>query len=386
MRFVGRNDAFLLGGLAVALFVVFARPIGQALSFAQELDERQGLSLLPAFVILVGVLIVHLVRRRVQLRSEARAAIARADELQQLVAFGHALARSLEVGAIRGAAAEHLPGLAAGRDVWVMIRRAHQWEPMLGSAESGDARARAASRALGEIGASADTTAEDRCFPMIVAGVPVGVLGVSSHPPLVEHERSGLVAAAALLAVSIKNAELFAEVRDSSARDPLTTCFTRKHALDLIAGELRRARRSHHPVALVMFDLDEFKKINDRFGHLGGDAVLASVGQRMSAVLRGSDVKCRYGGDEFLVLLPDTPLTGAQRVADTLRHELRDRPVRWNNEEIQMSASFGIADMREDDMEIEGLVARADAALYRAKQAGRNRVEVADPLAIAITP
>ena len=182
------------------------------------------------------------------------------------------------------------------------------------------------------------------------------MLGVSPLPPLTEHEKGGLVAAAALLGVSIKNAELFAEVREASARDPLTTCFTRKHALDVIDGELRRARRSHHPVTLVMFDLDEFKKINDRFGHLGGDAVLASVGQRMSAVLRGSDVKCRYGGDEFLVLLPDTPMAGAHRVAETLRHELEDRPVRWHDEAIIVTASFGVAEMRDDEIEVEGLV------------------------------
>ncbi len=378
MRLVGRNDAILLGGLAVALFVVFARPLGQALTFAQEVDQRGGLQLLPALVILAAALMVHLVRRRGQLRSEARAATARADELEQLVAFGQDLARSLEVGAIRSAAVEHLPRLAPSRGVWVMIRRAHQWEPMLGPSEGLDARERAASRALGELQAAADQTTEDVCFPIIVAGVPLGVLGVSPAPPLTEQEKSGLVAAAALLGVSIKNAELFAEVRDASARDPLTTCFTRKHALDMVGGELRRARRARHAVTLVMFDLDQFKKINDRYGHLGGDAVLASVGQRMSAVLRGSDIKCRYGGDEFLVLLPDTPMAGAHRVAETLRHELEDRPVRWHEEAIVVTASFGIAEMREDDVEVEGLVARADAALYRAKQGGRNRIEVAD--------
>jgi|CXWL01.1.fsa_nt_gi diguanylate cyclase (GGDEF)-like protein len=379
MRLVGRNDAFLLGGLAVALFVVFARPLGQALTIAQDIDQRRGLRLLPALVILAGVLIVHLARRRRQMRLEARAATARADELEQLVAFGQALARSLEVGAIRSAAVETLPRLAPGRVVWVMIRRAHQWVPMLGPGEGLAARERAASRALGELQVDLDEHPGDVCFPMIVAGVPLGVLGVSPTPPLTAQEKSGLVGAAALLGVSIKNAELFAEVQEASARDPLTTCFTRKHALDVIDGELRRARRTNDAVTLVMFDIDQFKKINDRFGHLGGDAVLASVGQRMSAVLRASDVKCRYGGDEFLVLLPDTPMSGARRVAETLRHELEGRPVRWHESAIVVTASFGVAEMRADDVEVEGLVGRADAALYRAKQGGRNRIEIADP-------
>jgi diguanylate cyclase (GGDEF)-like protein len=378
MRLVGRNDAFLLGGLAVALFVLFARPLGQALSLAQAADQRRGLQLLPALVILTAVLIVHLVRRRRQMRSEARAAHARADELAQLVAFGQALARSLELGAIRVAAEEYLPRLAPGRTVWVMIRGPHHWEPLIGPRDGLDLREQAAARALGETAAPTDGRAEDVCLPMIVAGTPVGVLGVSPDPPLDEERRSGLTAAAALLGVSVKNAELFAEAREASARDPLTTCFTRKHALDMMAGELRRAKRSSHRLTLVMLDLDDFKAINDRFGHLCGDSVLASVGQRMSAVLRGSDIKCRYGGDEFLVLLPDTPAAGAHRVAETLRRELEERPVRWQDQSIVVTASFGIAELREDDVEIEGLVARADAALYRAKQGGRNRVEAAD--------
>jgi diguanylate cyclase (GGDEF)-like protein len=378
MRLVGRNDSFLLGGLAVALFVVFARPLGQALTFAQGVDQRSGLQLLPALVILTGVFIVHLARRRGQMRVEARAATARANELEHLVGFSQALASSLEFGAIRNAAVEHLPRLAPGRVVWVMIRKAHQWEPMIGPAEGIAVRERLSARALGELHASDDAAGADVCFPMIVAGVPVGVLGVSGLPALRHDEKGRLVAAAALLAVSIKNAELFAEVRDASARDPLTTCFTKKHALDMADGELRRARRSGHSVTLIMFDLDQFKRINDRYGHQCGDAVLASVGQRMSAVLRGSDIKCRYGGDEFLVLLPETPMSGAYRVAETLRHELEDRPVRWNDESVVVTASFGIAEMRPDDGGVEGLIARADAALYRAKQGGRNRLELAD--------
>jgi diguanylate cyclase (GGDEF)-like protein len=382
MRLVGRNDAFLLAGLAVALFVVFARPLGQLLTFAQDVDQRSGLQLLPALIILTAVFIVHLARRRRQMRSQAQAATARANELEHLVAFSQTLAASLELGAIRNAAVEHLPRLARGRTVWVMLRKAHQWEPMLG-ADHVEERQRLASRALGELHAGEESSVRDVCFPMIVAGHPVGVVGVSAVPPLDDHERGGLVAAAALLAVSIKNAELFAEVRDASARDPLTTCFTRKHALDMADGELRRARRSSHAVTLIMFDLDQFKRINDRFGHLCGDAVLASVGQRMSAVLRGSDIKCRYGGDEFLVLLPETPMNGAYRVAETLRHELEERPVRWQEESVTVTASFGIAEMRADEPEVEGLVARADAALYRAKQAGRNRIEIADPPPIA---
>jgi diguanylate cyclase (GGDEF)-like protein len=126
-----------------------------------------------------------------------------------------------------------------------------------------------------------------------------------------------------------------------------------------------------------MLDLDHFKKINDRFGHLCGDAVLAHVGQRMKAVLRGSDTKCRYGGEEFLVVLPDTPLAGARRVAELLRNDLEQHPVRWNEQTVIVTASFGIAEMTAADDTTNVLIGRADAALYRAKQDGRNCVRTA---------
>ena len=177
----------------------------------------------------------------------------------------------------------------------------------------------------------------------------------------------------ALLRPAAKNAELYSEVHENSVRDALTGCFNRRHVLQVLDSELRRARRSHGAFALVMLDLDHFKTINDRFGHLGGDAVLAHVGQRMKAVLRGSDTKCRYGGEEFLVLLPDTPLAGARRVAEMLRKDLEQHPVRWNDQMLVVTASFGIADIAGEDT-ANTIMARADAALYRAKQSGRNCV------------
>jgi diguanylate cyclase (GGDEF)-like protein len=143
-------------------------------------------------------------------------------------------------------------------------------------------------------------------------------------------------------------------------------------------GELRRSRRSQMPVSLVMFDLDYFKEVNDKYGHLCGDAVLATVGQRMNAVLRGSDLKCRYGGEEFLILLPDTPLGGAHRVAETLRKEIGDHPVRWNEEEITVTASFGITAITPGEVEPTAIISRADAALYRAKESGRNCVRASE--------
>jgi diguanylate cyclase (GGDEF)-like protein len=239
-------------------------------------------------------------------------------------------------------------------------------------------REQVARRVLDDSTPPAGPGAGDIGFPMVVAGEPIGVLGVASEPSLTEHQRSVLAAAAALLAVSLKNAELFREVRESSVRDVLTGCVNRRHAMEVMDAELRRARRSRLPISLVMFDLDHFKAINDSAGHLGGDAVLASIGQRMHAVLRGSDLKCRYGGEEFLILLPDTPLAGAQRVAETLRKDFEANPVRWNGVPLRVTASFGLAAVLPGEIDPLAVIARADAALYSAKQAGRNCVRIAE--------
>ena len=128
------------------------------------------------------------------------------------------------------------------------------------------------------------------CMAMTAGGRTLGVLGVpESAGPFNEGRRRVLAAAATLLAITLRNAQLFREVRENSLRDGLTGCFNRTHALEVIDTELRRARRSQAPVSLIMFDIDHFKDVNDRYGHLCGDAVLAAVGSKMRDVLRGSD-------------------------------------------------------------------------------------------------
>jgi diguanylate cyclase (GGDEF)-like protein len=177
---------------------------------------------------------------------------------------------------------------------------------------------------------------------------------------------------------------LFREVRDNSVRDALTGCFNRAHALEVLDAEIRRARRSKLPLSLIMFDLDNFKQINDRHGHLAGDAVLAAIGNKMKSELRGSDLKCRYGGDEFMVILPDTPLAGARQVSENLRVALESHLIVWNSEQIKMTASFGVGVVNPTDQDPLAAIARADAALYRAKERGRNDVQVEEqPTAVA---
>jgi diguanylate cyclase (GGDEF)-like protein len=370
MRLVGRHDLLLLGGLGFALAVAFLRPISPFLDYVRSVERGIGLQLVPALLILAGVFIYHQLRKRVEARAqaaaaatEAQAANARANEMERLVAFGHALAEALDADAIRAAVMDHLPAIAPSRASWIMIRDGDDWQTF---AEVGD---------VPPIEARAASSAGVHTFSMSAGRTFLGVLGVGAIPVLGADERRTLEAAAALLAVSIKNAELFRVIRENSVRDSLTGCFNRAHTLEVLDAELRRARRSRLAFALIIFDIDHFKQVNDRYGHLGGDAVLRTVGRRMHEVLRGSDVKCRYGGEEFLILLPDTPLAGAVRVADTLRRELEAQTVPWNGATVSFTASFGVTSAAPGEIDAEAVIGRADAALYRAKEAGRNRVE-----------
>ena len=381
MRIFGRHDAFLVGGLAVTLWAVSSRQLGTLLDYGRDIDNSRGLQLVPGLFILAVVFVVHLVRKREDMRLEAAQATSRAAEMERLVAFGQSLARALDGDSIRAATSEHLPALASGRDVWAMVRTGGGWIPLTAIPEqSRTAFQRMAARALADPGASTTGHGDGAYWlPMIVGGTAIGVIGIAPEPPLTEAQRSVLTAAAALLAACVKNAELFNEVHENSVRDALTGCFNRRHSMDVLDAELRRARRSRSTFSLVMFDLDRFKEINDEHGHLCGDAVLAQVAHRMKAVLRGSDLKCRWGGEEFLVLLPDTPLEpGARHVAEMLRRDLEEHPIHWNDHTVVITASFGITEVLPGEDDANDMIGRADYALYQAKQLGRNRVMAAE--------
>jgi diguanylate cyclase (GGDEF)-like protein len=384
---MGRNDTVLMLGLTVALLVIFSGSVSRLLDYVRAIEAERDVHLLPALFILATTFSIHQLRKRHEMRDEAdsvaraaKEATERAAEMSRLVAFGHALARSMDsesTESIRDVAAAQIPLLAPGRGAWVMTRtHSGHWDSLMAVGESSPScREHAARRALGEGEPLLGTEPDEICFPMIVAGAPEGVLGVAAEPPLTDHQRSILSAAAALLAVSLKNSQLLREVRENSVRDALTGCFNRAHALEVLDSEIRRARRTKLPLSLIMFDLDNFKQINDRHGHLAGDAVLAAIGGKMKAELRGSDLKCRYGGDEFMVILPDTPLAGAKQVSENLRVAVESHVIPWNAEQIRITASFGVGVVRPTEDPLAA-IARADAALYAAKERGRNDVQV----------
>jgi diguanylate cyclase (GGDEF)-like protein len=387
LRLISRNDLFLLLGLTVALFAISSRPLARLLDYAREIEQSWGLQLLPGLVILAVVLMFHQVRKRHQMRVQALASEATAklatERVERLVMFGQALGESLDHRAIGKAVADHLPNLAEGLGVWAMALSDGAWRPLAVVADRSLTECELAARqALGENVSGEEDVPSDVCFPMIVGKQPVGVLGVAGDT-VTDHQRTVLAAAAALMGSALKNAELFEVVHENAVRDSLTGCFNRQHAMEIMDVELRRSRRTNLPLSIMLLDLDHFKRINDQFGHLAGDAALSTVGLRMQAVLRTSDVKCRFGGEEFLILLPETTLGGAEHVAEVLRRDLERHPVIWHKDghstaDLHITASIGLTAVVPGELDATAVIARADTALYRAKETGRNRVCIAD--------
>jgi diguanylate cyclase (GGDEF)-like protein len=163
-----------------------------------------------------------------------------------------------------------------------------------------------------------------------------------------------------------------------AAQDGLTGLWNRGAILEILGKELARARRTGGSVGIIMADLDHFKRVNDTYGHLAGDAVLREAAQRMRSSTRSYDAIGRYGGEEFLVVVPDSDLPSAVAQAERLRCSVGGTPVPSSEGSIEITISLGVAAGRGDDPRAaESLVRSADAALYQAKKLGRNRVEAA---------
>lgn len=167
------------------------------------------------------------------------------------------------------------------------------------------------------------------------------------------------------------------ELKDQSMHDALTGLYNRRFLDDYLQDKLSVAEKSGQRISVIMGDLDHFKAINDCLGHLAGDEVLRVLGQRMRDQARSGDVYCRYGGEEFLLVLPDISEERAVERAEQLRVAISATPIVYNDRPIETTASFGVASFPRDARSADELIAAADRSLYVAKAAGRNRVESA---------
>jgi diguanylate cyclase (GGDEF)-like protein len=162
-----------------------------------------------------------------------------------------------------------------------------------------------------------------------------------------------------------------------STIDVLTRLRTRRYLMDCLSIEFLRARRYDTPLTLVMADLDHFKEVNDRFGHPGGDAVLTGVSETLLAGLRATDVAGRYGGEELMVLMPESKPDGAEVMAERWRERVEKTPIALpDGREAKVTVSIGIAGFKQAFETPYDLIAAADSVLYLAKQKGRNRIEI----------
>ena len=181
-----------------------------------------------------------------------------------------------------------------------------------------------------------------------------------------------------LLSVRLREAsEAVESATVEKIQDPLTGLYNRRYMEIMLGHELQRAKRAQYPVSLVLMDIDHFKKLNDTYGHLAGDEVLRRLAKLIKSQVRSADVACRYGGEEFLIILPETELQVAVDRAEKLRQAFAELSIAYGEEVIKSSLSLGVAVFLGDESS-RRLIQRADLALYQAKNDGRNRVVLAD--------
>lgn len=220
------------------------------------------------------------------------------------------------------------------------------------------------------------------CVPILAQGEALGILHIQAtdeNPSLGEAELSFKTTFAAQVGLSVANIRLREALRAQSTKDPLTGLYNRRYLQEMLDREIRRAIRSEQHLGVLMLDLDHFKKFNDTYGHEAGDAVLRETASFLARSIRVEDFVCRYGGEEFVVVLPTADLRAAEARAERIRSKLRDLVVMHDGRSLGViTVSVGVAALPDHGMSEKELLQAADAALYRAKRGGRDRVVVAD--------
>lgn len=213
--------------------------------------------------------------------------------------------------------------------------------------------------------------------PILYKDILLGVIVLASSAGFTDDEQIRLHLFRQGLALALNNALTYDRLQRLAALDPLTGAYNRRFGLARLHEEFGRAVRSTAPLGIIMLDIDHFKHVNDAYGHLAGDRVLSRVVRMARSAMREGDVMVRYGGEEFLAILPAASRDDAQQAAERIRRIVENAVMRDAGEPIRVTISAGIVAYPETDVESEtDLVQRADQALYQAKETGRNRVIV----------
>lgn len=218
--------------------------------------------------------------------------------------------------------------------------------------------------------------AQSLCIPMMAQGEAIGVLYLSclQLTALTETKQQLAVTVAENIALALANLRLRETLKNQSIRDPLTGLFNRRYMEESLERELHRSARKQQSLGIIMLDVDHFKHFNDTFGHEAGDAVLRELGMFLQNHIRSSDVACRYGGEELMLILPETSLSVVQQRAEQIRVGVKHLQVQHRQSVGAITLSLGVACFPEHGLTGEAVIRAADAALYRAKKEGRDCV------------
>ncbi len=219
-------------------------------------------------------------------------------------------------------------------------------------------------------------TAAYACLPLAAQGESLGWLHLNGHEPVAQMNLA--LSACEQLSLALANLRLKEALRNQAIRDPLTGLFNRRYLEESLERELARCTRRGLPLAVLMLDIDHFKRFNDDNGHPGGDALLAEFGRLLQSKCRADDIACRYGGEEFTLILPEAPLALASERAEEIRRAAAEMEVEMRGQPLpKITVSIGISVSPDHGKGGAGLLSVADKALYEAKAGGRNRAVIA---------
>ena len=217
------------------------------------------------------------------------------------------------------------------------------------------------------------------CCPILRRAEKIGVLELinRSSGPFIDEDLAFVEKALRPLAVSLGVAREFENSRKLTITDDLTGLYNSRYLRRYLEIDVKRCLRYKKKVSLLFIDVDGFKRINDTYGHLAGSRILAEIGKVFRQVVRESDVVARYGGDEFVIVLPETPLTGALVTAERIRKKVAEHEFSSSDLQIRLTVSLGVACYPKHALTVEELIRKADAAMYHAKESSRNNIKTA---------
>ena len=285
---------------------------------------------------------------------------------EPLIRFAQDLVAATSLESFRRVVTAHLPMLIGTRRLWIASRTRRGRQVLVPERPDGTEP-----EDLLDVEGREWTT-----FALRVDQENVGVLGIETSGGVEPRVRRILQLVSPMIAQAMVTAQSVEALRETSLVDLLTGLATRHEGMTRLASEIKRAQRAGTSMAVLMLDLDQFKSINDRFGHAVGDAMLGVVGRTIQRTLRASDIRVRWGGEEFLIVLPETDLPRAQVVASGLLREIAASSVPTPGGAVSSTVSIGITISRAGETDASAMIRRADSALYHAKAAGRACIRV----------